>query len=69
MELSWDELAAGFYFTTHLGVSIDEPLSLVQPFGATMAEAASARLMPCLNACQAEFGLAGHDELTKKDTN
>jgi hypothetical protein len=65
----WDELAAGHFFTTHLGVSIDEPLSLPQPFGATKAWAASARLMPRLKPCRLVNRAAGIDELIKKDTD
>jgi len=52
-----------------LGVSIDEPLSLAQPLGAIMTAAASARFMPCLNACHPATGAVGNDELIKKDTN
>jgi hypothetical protein len=59
----WDELAAGHFFTTHLGVSIDEP------FGATKAWAASARLMPRLKPCRLVNRAAGIDELIKKDTD
>jgi hypothetical protein len=52
-----------------LGVSIDEPLSLPQPFGATKAWAESARLMPRLKPCRLVNRAAGIDELIKKDTD